>query len=123
MAIGTGVHDMTVDMWIGFGLGALVSFFISSVFAGVKFHELHNELLSERRWAKKYHDEVMHLEQQVHPRAWTSDPQHNIKVKARLYDEHEDLIKPGEEVIRIEEEGDMPDMPAGWRERVGDSDE
>ncbi len=113
---------MSVEMFAGFAIGAFTGFLIAAVFAGTKFHELHEQVKRSEAETTKVRQYASHLEQQVNPRVWVDDdPQRNIKVKKRLYDDHPDLLKPGTETVRIDSMGDVPDLPAGWRGSVGDT--
>ncbi len=119
---------MSVEMFAGFAIGAFTGFLIAAVFAGTKFHELHEQVKRSEAETTKVRQYASHLEQQVNPRVWVDDdPQRNIKVRKRLYDEYENLVVPGRSVIRIQEEGDIPEMSdlasRHWRDKLSQGGE
>ncbi len=118
---------MSVEMFAGFAIGAFTGFLIAAVFAGVKFNEQYQNILALREQLRKSELYVIHLEAQVHPRQWTDDPQRNVKVRKRLYDEYENLVAPGQEVIRIQDDDDIPEMSdlasRHWRDKLSQGGE
>ncbi len=111
---------MSTDLLIGFAVGA----FSGALIVAVLYAPI---LRKHYTWAKvanvKIRDldaQVKHMQQSLHPElVWDDDPQNSVRVKAKLYDKHDGLYEPGSDVIRIESQGDVPDLPAGWREREG----
>jgi len=104
--------------------GMIVGLFIATLFASVQFWNAYEEikaLKSNTSNTRAMKDYIKHLEQQVNPREWVdNDPAAAVRIKERLYDTYEALVEPGKEVVRITEEGDMPDLPDGWRKKAGD---
>jgi len=111
---------MTTAGW-WFFTGIVTAVFISVIFYSVKWNELEKKVEVLEKNVINWQKYAEHLEQLVDPRAWAEDNQMtSVRVKARLYDKYEELYKPGTDVIRIQEENDLPDMPVGWRGKVGD---
>jgi hypothetical protein len=95
-----------------FGVGALVGLFMATVWYAVQWNDQHQQMVEWKEKSKAQADIIVHLEQIVHPEHWldASDVAVNIAKKERLYDKHPDLVRPGSEVIIINEEDDIPRM-------------
>jgi len=100
--------------------GMAIGFFIAVVWASTKFWELHTRAEKLAHRVILLEQEISHYRQLASPFDWTDEGPMNMKVRRQLYNKYEALIEPGTEVVRITEEGDMPDLPDGWREKVGD---
>lgn len=104
---------MDFGTWISLGAGLLIGLFVSTVFYAYQWNAEHDTMLEWKAIAEEYEETIKHLENIVHPQQWlnASDVAVNIATKERLYDKYPDLVQPGSEVLIIDEEGDIPEMP------------
>jgi hypothetical protein len=91
------------------GIAFLGGFILASavwvLFAAVKYTEVHNELVFERKITDTLEAHIKHLEQIVHPEHWVdaSDVAFHIIKKEQLYERHPELVRPGSDVIDLTE--------------------
>lgn len=103
---------MSVEMWIGFAVGALVGLFVATVFYAVKWNEEHNRAEIAERDLEEERREHNLLKMDHEPRAWLDSEDVAVKIagKEKMYDKYPDLVQPGTEVIQIDDLEDIPDL-------------
>ncbi len=133
--------NVNPDVFIGIGIGAFISFVVTTVIAAPRFWTQHEWALEANATIRDQAETITDLESRMVPTEWDDPPTYE-ESRAR----HPSMLKPGTEIIRIDTLDDMPDvegpltytkpeltpilkekaleierqMMSGWRGKVGD---
>jgi len=97
---------MSEAAWAAFGF--IISSAVWFSLFSVSYRNWHEQVEGLKAQRHALEASVTHLEQIVHPEQWldASDVAVNIAKKERLYERHENLIRPGDETVIIEDQHD-----------------
>lgn len=90
-------------LMMGIAIGAICI----GVFDAPRFWELHDKNKQLMKLLEQANQEITHLRSLVQPRQWDEQwPDIIPRRREAIYDKYEELIQPGTEVIRIEDQED-----------------